>query len=211
MLIDQDIQFSSALATFQGPDINPVAPNSFNFVIALDRVETYIQGPQFAGALVQIKKALNVVAAPVMNFRLVRSIFPFQSFVANSQVDEGDLRVTVGGLTYIFDNQFDYGNGGEFEIGTGSSWQPAGFKVPMPPAYQWTSYSIACVLDQEKKLATIQSVSVNGAKAAVVPPSLAQPAQNLGWTDQEIIVQMQCCLKAAGMMAYAWKLSLEWD
>lgn len=207
MLIDKDIQLSSTLTKFQGPDINDPAPTAFSFVVAGGCVETDICGVDGAGALVQIKKAMNVVPQPVMKFNLVRSIFPFGSF-GNAQAEEGDLRVTIGGVTYPFDNQIA---GGLYMVGDLSgNWHPTALKVPKPPPYQWTQYRIACVLDQRDQSAAQTSLSINGGAAVAIPAIFAQAAANIGWEDC-LIGQAQCCLKAAGQMGYAWKWDLEWE
>lgn len=208
MLIDKDIQLSSTLTKFQGKDINDPAPTAFSFVVAGGVVETDIYGVDGAGALVQIKKPLNVVPQPVMKFNLVRSIFPFGSF-ANAQAEEGDLRVTIGGVTYPFDNQVSCGL---YMVGDLSgNWHPTLVKVPAPPPYQWTQYRIACLLDQTKQLASQTSLSINGAVPLPIPASFVQSAENIGWGDLEIIGQAQCCLKTAGQMGYAWKWDIEWE
>lgn len=207
MLIDKDIQLSSTLTVFQGPDINDPAPIDFSFIVADGVVETDIYGVANAGALVQIKKALNVVSQPVMRFNLVRSIFPFGSF-ANAQAEEGDLRVTIGGVTYPFDNQVSCG---VYQVGDlNGNWHPTALKVPPPPPYQWTQYRIACVLDQTAQTAAQTSLSINGASPLAIPASFVQPASNINWEDC-IIGQAQCCLKTAGQMGYAWKWDIEWE
>lgn len=212
MIIDKDIQLSGALATFQGPDINDPSPVNFSFTVADGVVETDITGPQNSGALVQIKRPLLVVPQPVMKFNLVRSIFPFGSFVQKVHAEEGDLRVTINGITYPFDNQIDYGNGGIYDIGDlQGNWHPTSVKMPMLPAYQWTQYRIACVFDQTSGLATQSSVSVNGAAPKAIPASFAQAAANIGWADLEVIGQAQCCISVAGQMGYAWKWDIEWE
>lgn len=208
MLIDKDIQLSSMLTVFQGKDINDPPPINFSFTVAGGVVETDIYGVANSGALVQIKKPLNVVPQPVMKFNLVRSIFPFGSFAQNAQAEEGDLRITIGGVTYPFDNQIA---GGVYQVGDlNGNWHPTAIKVPPPPPYQWTQYRIACVLDQTAKTAAQTSLSINGAAPLAIPASFVQPALNIGWEDC-IIGQAQCCLKVAGQMGYAWKWDLEWE
>lgn len=208
MLIDKDIQLSGTLTPFQGPDINNPPPINFSFTVAGGVVETDIYGPQNCGALVQIKKSINVVTQPVMNFTLVRNIFPFGSFTQKAQADEGDLRITIDGITYPFDNQIA---NGVYQVGDlNGNWHPTAIKVPPPPAYQWTQYRIACILDQTAKVATQTSLSINGAAAMAIPASFAQPADNIGWEDC-IIGQAQCCIGVAGQMGYAWKWNIEWD
>lgn len=208
MIIDKDIQLSSTLTSFQGKDINDPPPINFSFTVAGGVVETDIYGLQDAGALVQIKKPMNVVPQPVMKFNLVRSIFPFGSF-ANAQAEEGDLRITIGGVTYPFDNQIA---GGLYQVGDlNGNWHPTAIPVPTPPPYQWTQYRIACLLDQTKHLASQTSVSINGGTAVAIPAIFDQAAANIGWGDLEIVGQAQCCLKTAGQMGYAWKWDIEWE
>lgn len=209
MLIDQDIQASGQLSVQQGPDINAVPPKWMEYQLASDGLHTYMAGPAGGGAMVKIERPLPPASLwSSGKFTLVFALCPDQCSVDGSQIYEHDLRITMNGVTYIFDMQNNIAQGGMLQIGTGASWLDTPVMLGKPNACGWTDYRFACALGSGSQ---ILSAQVNGGAPIPVPSVLAQPAQNLGWGDGVVFQNQRCFNAHGGVMGDVSRISIEWE
>lgn len=210
MIIDQDIQSDPrwTLSKQQGPTINDKVPTAFNYEVdAQGNLNIYMTGDAYSGAMVKLE-CPNL--APRGNrFKLRVALVPDEGAFEQAQVYETDIRITIGGMTYIFDLQNNIALGGVLQAGTGAEWNTTTAKLGIPPAHQVTAYDYACSIDLSAGTSTVESASVNGGAPQIV--NFTQPAQELGW-GPGVVVQNQRCFNAkGGSMSDASRISIEWE
>lgn len=209
MIIDENIE--RAGATYEWSEaINVVKPDSFIPQLAADGLHTYIAGPAYAGALGKVSLGPERILPNTGKVTLVLAICPDHSLIERGQAIEHDLRITIGGLTYLFDMQNNLAKGGMLQIGTGSAWLDANVKLGIPASDQWTTYRYAWAMDTNAKVSEPISAQVDGAPAMMVPVG-AQPAQSLGWGDGVVFQNQRCLNEKGGAMSDVVNVSLEWE
>ena len=219
MIIDQDIQASGTLSVQQGPSINATNPDWMKYQLAADGLHLYMGGPQYSGAMVKIERPTPPASLWTPGkFTLDFSLCPDRCSEDCSQVYEHDIRITMNGMTYLFDMQNNVAQGGVLQVGTGSAWLDTGVKLGVPAAGRWTEYKFNCAI--VGNMAQLLSVQVDGGSPIAVPSTFAQPTQSLtfaqptqslGWGDGVVFQNQRCFNAKGGVMGDVSRISIEWE
>lgn len=127
----------------------------------------------------------------------------FDENTANSaQAIEFDTVVTINGVTYNFSRQFNYAEGGHYQISNKSNgWQDTGFNPGKFTANQWYKMVFTDQLDTVHKTYSPISVSVGNLVIAIPASMQNLPGEERGWSDGAILQIQQDLIPTGGQFS----------
>jgi len=191
MIIDPNLEKIAPWKMLTGPSIGGVTPTSFGMNYLDDATEFYTSGPAFADWLAAISR-------PVLpNSGKLSLLFTLRTD-ANApnlaQALEFDTRLSIGGWNYNFSSQFNYAEGGMWQLALSGHWTDTGFKPgKFTPDVKYP-LRIDYAFDTTKQVGSVLGIHV-GVKQFAVPAGMQnQPATDLKWADG---ANLQCQLDLA--------------
>jgi hypothetical protein len=176
----------SAVTANETPELTP------------EGLEIYTTGAAWAGGLIKIVRTL--LSQTVTNFQRTLTITPDEGTVLNGQATELDIRLTPqSGLTYPFDLQINWAEGGMIQLATGVQagtveWNNTGISVGKPVDRSPVNLNLLFGYNP-----VAETCSFNYINGAPPPASLQnQPAFSGGWGLNELVYQLQRDLNANG-------------
>jgi hypothetical protein len=193
---DNGIEQLSGWFTQSGPNIGGVPPTSFGSTLLPGMRQFYTNGPPYADGLNAIKRPILPNSGYLnLSFDLMTDVLT-PTF---AQALEFDTRISISKTDYNFSGQFNYAEGGTFQIVDKSGkWIDTGWKPGKFQPYVWYPITFQYGFDTTKKAFSFLSAS-NGIGSPFSIPKAMQGILSgpLAW-DDTCNLQVQLDLAQAG-------------
>lgn len=174
-----------------GPSISSITSQQYEAVPESGVIEFEQFGAAYAGVLFNQSCPLPPLPAKgtaTFSFEVMTDA----AGVLNSQAREFDIMLAgPSGEVYNGSSQLNEAEGGHWQtVNAAYDWADLGFDPGPLPANTWVPVSYTMAFDTASKTSYIESVMV-GATTFTVPTPKVIPAQNLKWSPNVAIVQVQ--------------------
>lgn len=209
MIRDTDLQLLP-WETHIGSNIGGQPPTSYGTILLPDCCQFFTAGKAYADWLAAIHRPICPNTGYLtLSFGLMTDLL----CESQAQALEFDTRISVAGMNYNFSAQFNYAEGGAFQIvDAKGNWVDTGWKPGKFVPYVWYPVTFAYGFDVTKKAYSFLSASVGMGVFQIPKLMQGMAAQSLSWADS-CSLQVQLDLSAAGgaYSIFTRKMEYQWE
>lgn len=209
MIVDQNIHLLTPWDIHVGAGIGGVPPASYGVEMLPGIAKFYTAGPAYSDWLAAQHRP---ICPNTGNLTLSFSLMTDDLAPAAAQALEFDTRVSIAGLNYNFSAQFNYAEGGTFQIvDNGGHWVDTGWKPGKFEPWIWYPIVLMYRFDTAKRTFSFMGAS-NGVSVAVPTGMQNLAAANLSWADSASVqVQQDIAGMAGAFSEYIKEMNLTWS
>jgi hypothetical protein len=170
----------------------------------------FTTGPAYSDGLIALKRPICPNSGYLtLSFKLMTDLFTSEL----AQALEFDTRISVSQLNYNLSSQFNYQEGGTFQIvNSKGTWVDTGYNPGKFQPYLWYPVTLAYGFDLAAKAFSFLSVNV-GLGAFQIPKALQNiPAEPLAWEDTcNLQVQLDLAATGGSYSIYLSQINYSWE
>jgi hypothetical protein len=210
-ICDTDLHLRADWENHVGINIGGTQPTSYGTVLLPNARQFFTAGKAYSDWLAAIHRPICPNTGYLtLSFELMTDAACYDQ----AQALEFDTRISIASLNYNLSSQFNYFEGGAFQItDVRGNWIDSGWKPGKFVPYVWYPITLRYGFDVAKKAYSFLSAN-NGVGSPYVIPKVLQglPAQPLAWADS-CSLQVQLDLAAAGgaFSIFTRKMEYTWE
>jgi hypothetical protein len=193
-----------------GANIGGIQPTSYGTRLLPGAREFFTVGGKYADWLAAVHRPICPNAGYLtLTFELMTDA----ACPVVAQALEFDTRISLAGMNYNLSSQFNYAEGGAFQITDKSgSWIDSGWKPGKFTPYIWYPITLAYEFDVAKKAYSYLSAGI-GPGAFQIPKQLqGVPAVALAWADScSLQVQQDLAGAGGGYSIFTRNMTYTWE